>query len=302
MAVFQSLHKAYRQVCCKEPLSFGWKITSLVCFSFTPFNLHCYGKPLDLGRAQNHWGHYNRVWQLLFSHLFGSKIKIPGKVNPGSPEISDTASGNSCWSWIFSTGSHTAPVFISQRNLIYQRVCVCVCVYLALKCLKYCAGFQQLKTHTQYNSSGFLFIFTSAELLVKLKKETSACSPPRLYNPPLHYNSQTVFHWESPFTLSQIKNLTADPLHRPGFQILTLWCYKIASSSPRDTIMSRYNEASVHCSPLFGVSWGLCWRLSAQEEFGGLGFCCSRATESDNNFDSQTWAGKEKENGSKSQR
>lgn len=83
--------KAYRQVCCKEPLSFGWKITSLVSFGFAPFNLHCYGKPLDLDRAQNHWGHHNRVWQLLFSHLFGSKIKIPGKVNPGSIEISHTA-------------------------------------------------------------------------------------------------------------------------------------------------------------------------------------------------------------------
>ena len=87
----RSLHKAYRQVCCKEPLSFGWKITSLVSFSSAPFNLHCYGKPLDLDRAQNHWGHHNRVWQLPFSHLFGSKIKIPGKVNPGNTEISHTA-------------------------------------------------------------------------------------------------------------------------------------------------------------------------------------------------------------------
>lgn len=50
----QRIHKAYRQVCCKEPLSFGWKITSLVSFGFAPFNLHCYGKPLDLDRAQNH--------------------------------------------------------------------------------------------------------------------------------------------------------------------------------------------------------------------------------------------------------
>lgn len=86
----QKIHKAYRQVCCKEPLSFALKITSLVSFGFAPFNLHCYGKPLDLDRAQNHWGHHNGVWQLLFSHLFGSKIKIPGKVNLGSIEISHT--------------------------------------------------------------------------------------------------------------------------------------------------------------------------------------------------------------------
>lgn len=76
--------------------------------------------------------------------------------------------------------------------------------------------------------------------------------------PTVHYNSQTVFHQESPFTPSQIKNLTADPLHRSGFQILTLWCYKMASSSLQDPIMSQYNEASLHCSPLFGVSRGLC--------------------------------------------
>lgn len=77
----QMIHMAYRQVCCKEFLSFGWKITSLVSFNYAPFNLHCYGKPLDLDRAHNHWGHHNGVWQLLFSHLFGDKIKLPGKVN-----------------------------------------------------------------------------------------------------------------------------------------------------------------------------------------------------------------------------
>lgn len=87
----QSLHKAYRRVCCKEPLSFGWRITSLVSFGFAPCNLHCYGKPLDLDRAQNHWGQHNRVWQVPFSNLFGSKIKIPGKVDPWSIEISYTA-------------------------------------------------------------------------------------------------------------------------------------------------------------------------------------------------------------------
>lgn len=39
--------------------------------------------------------------------------------------------------------------------------------------------------------------------------------------------------------------------------------------------MSQYNEASVqvHCSPLFGVFWGLCGHLSAPEEFGGSEFC-----------------------------
>lgn len=84
----QSLHKAYRRVCCKEPLSFGWRITSLVSFGFAPCNLHCYGKPLDLDRAQNHWDQHNRVWQVPFSNLFGSKIKIPGKVDPWSIEIS----------------------------------------------------------------------------------------------------------------------------------------------------------------------------------------------------------------------
>lgn len=103
----QSLHKAYRQVCCKEPLSFGWKITSLVSFGFAPFNLHCYGKPLDLGRAQNHWGHHNRVWQLPFSHLFGSKIKIPGKVNPGSAEISHTNLETAVLEYLVRYGIHT---------------------------------------------------------------------------------------------------------------------------------------------------------------------------------------------------
>lgn len=93
--------KPYRQVCCKEPLSFGWKITSIVSFGFAPFNLHCYGKPLDLDWAQNHWSHHNRVWQLPFSHLFGSKIKIPGKVNPGSINMSYRF-GNSCLEWIFN--------------------------------------------------------------------------------------------------------------------------------------------------------------------------------------------------------
>lgn len=87
--------KAYRHVCCKELLSYGWKITSLVSFGFAPFNLLCYGKPLDLDRAQNHWGHHNGVWQLLFSQLFGTKIKIPGKVNPGSIDIWYSF-GNSC--------------------------------------------------------------------------------------------------------------------------------------------------------------------------------------------------------------
>lgn len=89
----KNTHKAYRQVCCKEPLSFGLKITSLVSFGFAPFNLYCYGKPLDLDRAENHWGHHNGVWQLLFSHVFGSKIKIPGKVNTGWMEISRTTLG-----------------------------------------------------------------------------------------------------------------------------------------------------------------------------------------------------------------
>ena len=107
--------KPYRQVCCKEPLSFGWKITSLVSFGFAPFNLHCYGKPLDLDRAQNHWGHHNRVWQLLFSHLFGSKIKIPGKVNPGSREISHTALETAVKS-----------EYLIRRGIDIDMICTCI--------------------------------------------------------------------------------------------------------------------------------------------------------------------------------
>lgn len=95
----QSLHKAYRRVCCKEPLSFGWRITSLVSFGFAPCNLHCYGKPLDLDRAQNHWGQHNRVWQVPFSNLFGSKIKIPGKVDPWSIESILYSFENRCCEW-----------------------------------------------------------------------------------------------------------------------------------------------------------------------------------------------------------
>lgn len=91
------------------------------------------------------------------------------------------------------------------------------------------------------------------------------------------------------------KNLMADPLHQPAFQILTLWCYKIASSSLLDPIMSRYNEASVqvHCSPLFGVFWGLCGHLSAPEEFGGLSIGCSLTVDSDSHADSYTISTKE---------
>ncbi len=112
----QRIHKAYRQVCCKEPLSFGWKITSLVSYGFAPFNLHCYGKPLDLDRAQNHWGHHNRVWQLPFSHLFGSKIKIPGKVNPGSIEISHTA--------LETAGKSECLI---RRGIHIDMNCTCIC-------------------------------------------------------------------------------------------------------------------------------------------------------------------------------
>lgn len=127
----KNTHKAYRQVCCKEPLSFGLKITSLVSFGFAPFNLYCYGKPLDLDRAENHWGHHNGVWQLLFSHLFGSKIKIPGKVNTEWMEISRTTLGTTVTSESLSLnvlrrrGIHAdtnAPGLISRNKWMFVHI------------------------------------------------------------------------------------------------------------------------------------------------------------------------------------
>lgn len=126
----KNTHKAYRQVCCKEPLSFGLKITSLVSFGFAPFNLYCYGKPLDLDRAENHWGHHNGVWQLLFSHLFGSKIKIPGKVNTGWMEISCATLGTAVKSEslslnILRCGIHVAtnaPGLISRNKWMFVHI------------------------------------------------------------------------------------------------------------------------------------------------------------------------------------
>lgn len=86
------------------------------------------------------------------------------------------------------------------------------------------------------------------------------------FQSPKSVRIQTIsFHNKVFLRISKLKISWLIPSPRPAFPILTLWCYKIASSSQWDPIMSQYNEASVqvHCSPLFGVSLGLCWRLSA---------------------------------------
>lgn len=114
----------------KGPLPFRLKITSLVSFGFTPFNLHCYGKPLDLDRAQNHWGHHNGVWQLLFSHLFRIKIKIPGKVNQARLEISFTTLETAVKiEYLIRCGIQIwiASAFISRRRIVYMSFFVVVC-------------------------------------------------------------------------------------------------------------------------------------------------------------------------------
>lgn len=131
----KNTHKAYRQVCCKEPLSFGLKITSLVSFGFAPFNLYCYGKPLDLDRAENHWGHHNGVWQLLFSHLFGSKIKIPGKVNTGWMEISRTSLGTAVKSESLSFNVlRRCRIHALQIRLDwFQEINGCLCAFISKK-------------------------------------------------------------------------------------------------------------------------------------------------------------------------